>query len=66
MCEDATSTLHRLLARSSEISDRLVDVLAVAIVMCQLAQVIVQLVGEQGLQRLSGALMYELAALNQQ
>ena len=58
--------LHRLLARASKKFDRLVDVIAVAIVMRQLAQVIVQLIGEHRLQRLSGALMQLFAALDQQ
>jgi hypothetical protein len=38
--------LQRLLPRAPEIFDRLSDVIAVAVVMCQLAQVIVQLPGE--------------------
>ena len=58
--------LHRLLAGAPEIFDRLADVIAVAVMMRQLAQMIVQLLGEHRFQCLSGALVQLLAALDQQ
>src|SRR5216683_5442853 len=58
--------LQRLLARPPQVFDRLADVIAEAVMTRQLAQVIVQLPGEHRLQRNSGALVQELAALDQQ
>jgi hypothetical protein len=58
--------LQRLLPCSPKIFDRLDYVIAPAVVMRQLAQMIVQLVGEYLFQRLSGALMQLFAALDQQ
>src|SRR6202521_421872 len=58
--------LQRLLPCAPEIFNRLADIIAASEMMRQLAQMIVQLLGEHRLQRLSGALVQELAASNQQ
>ena len=58
--------LERLLARAAEILDGLVEVIAVTIVMRQLAQMIVQLFGKDRFQDLAGEFMQLFAALYQQ
>src|ERR1700720_2393315 len=58
--------LQRLLPCAPEIFDRLADVIAAAVMMRQLTQMIVQLLGEHRLQCVSGALVQEFAASNQQ
>jgi hypothetical protein len=58
--------LHRLLARQPQIFDRLGNVIAAAVVMGQVAQMIVQLPGEHRLQGLTSVLVRELAPLDQQ
>ena len=58
--------LLRLLARTPQIFDRLVDVIAPAVMTRQSAQMIVQLLGEHRFQGLSGPFVQELAALDQQ
>jgi hypothetical protein len=58
--------LQRLLPCAPEIFDRLADIIAAPEMMRQLAQMVVQLLGEHRLQGLSGALVQEFAALDQQ
>src|SRR6266849_9660744 len=57
---------RRLLARPPKIFDRLGEVIAASVMMRQIAQMVVQLLGEHRLQRLTGALVQELAPLDQQ
>jgi len=57
---------QRLLPCAPEIFDRLADVIAAPEMMRQLVQMIVQLLCEHRLQRLSGALVQLFAALDQE
>jgi hypothetical protein len=59
-----SGALHSLLARAPQIFDCLVDVIAVAIMMRQLSQMIVELVGEERLQYFSRTFVELLASLN--
>src|SRR5262249_21772296 len=57
--------LKRLLACTPQVFDRLAEVIAATIVTRQVAQVIIQSLGEHRLQGFSGTLVQKLAALNQ-
>src|ERR1700730_17817690 len=58
-------SLDRLLRRQPQVFDRLRNVIAAAVMTRQLAQMVVQLLGEHRLERLAGAFVQELAALDQ-